>query len=162
MRPRSLLIAAAAAAALSVVPLTAQAAETVYIDRAAYDAVVDQTADSLRVAGATRGELGGYLDVTVIATDGTLPVGSNVCEPASVDAVLTVAPGETLAANVPGELCTGFYGDSMTVNAAVTKKDLTYQGTAHHNAKVAGEGLISVGVISWFGGNAAFSVPVKW
>jgi hypothetical protein len=119
MRPRSLLAAAAAAIALSALPMTAQAATTELIDRSAYDSTTEVTAGSLHIDGATRGELGGYLDVTVTAADGSLPVGSNACEAASVDAVLTVSPGETLTAQVAGEICTGFYGDNYTVNAAL-------------------------------------------
>lgn len=164
MRPRSLLLTAVATVALSALPLAAQAGahSNELIDRAMYDPTVEQTAASLHIAAATRGELGGYLDVTVTSTDGSLPTGSNICEPAIVDAVLTVSPGETLSAQVPGELCTGFYGDSMTANAAIDKKDLEYEGTAHRKAKVVGEGLVSVGVINNFGGQGAFSVAVKW
>ncbi len=162
MRPRSLLFTAAATVALSALPLAAHAATTEMIDRAAYDGTVDKTASSLHMAAETRGELGGYLDVTVTAKDGTLPTGSNVCEPAVIDAVLTVSPGETMTARVRGDLCTGFYGDSMTANGAIDKKAFDYEGTAHSKAKLVGEGLISVGVIDWFGGQAAFSATVKW
>lgn len=162
MRPRSLLFAATAAVALSALPLTAHAAQTELVDRSAYDSSVEQTAGSLRIDGATRGELGGYLDVTVTADDGSLPAGSNVCEPATVAAVLTLSPGETLAATVPGELCTGFSADSLTVNAAVRTKDLTYEGTAHRKVKVSGEGLIAASHIGWFGGQASFSAALKW
>lgn len=162
MRPRSLLLAATAAVALSALPVTAQAATTEYVDRAAYDGSVEQTAASFHIAAATRGELGGYLDVTVTATDGSLPTGSNACEPVVVDAVLTVSPGETLATSVSGEACTSFYGDATTVNAYFSKKELAYEGTAHKKAKVVGDGLLAASVSSWFGGQASFSAAVKW
>ena len=85
MRARSLLVATTAAVAFTALPMTAQASDSEWIDRANYDATVDRTPASLHIAAATRGELGGYLDATLTAEDGTLPVGSNVCEPATVD-----------------------------------------------------------------------------
>ena len=103
MRARSLLLAATAAVAITALPMTAQAADSELIDRANYDATVDETLASMHMAAATRGELGGYLDVTLTADDGTLPVGSNVCEAATVDAVLTIAPGEKFTVRAPGE-----------------------------------------------------------
>jgi hypothetical protein len=162
MRTRSLLIAATTALVLSTPPLVAQAATTELIDRSTYDSSVERSESMLRIAGETRGELGGYLDVTVTAADGSLPTGSQVCEPAVVEAVTTLSPGETLAATVPGEVCTGFYGDSLTVNAAVRTKQLTYDGTAHKKAKVVGDGLVAASVVPWFGGQASFSASVKW
>jgi hypothetical protein len=161
MRARSLLLATTAAVALTALPMTAQAADSELIDRANYDATVDKTSASMHIAAATRGELGGYLDVTLTADDGTLPVGSNVCEPATVDAILTIAPGETFTVRAPGEACTTFYGDSIQANAPFGTKDTTYVGT-HKKAKIVREGFLSVGVIDWLGGQAAFSATVKW
>jgi hypothetical protein len=164
-RSRTLLLTAAATAALCVLPVAAQASapQTEMIDRAMYDSAPEQSDGSLRVSGPTRGELGGYLDVTVTARDGSLPTGSQVCEPAMIDGVLTLAPGETLSIRrVRGELCTGFYGDSMSMSAGVRSGNVDYEGTAHRKARVVGEGLISVGVVSWFGGQAAFSATVRW
>lgn len=164
MRPRSLLLATAAVAvALSAAPVAAQAAQTESISRSTYDAGVERTAASLRVAGATSGELGGYLDVTVTAADGSLPTGSSVCEPATVDAVLTVSPGETLSVTTSGDLCTSFSGESArTFNGYFGSKDLTYDGTAHRKVRVAGDGLIAFSDISWFGGQASFSAALRW
>ncbi|HSK27558.1 MAG TPA: hypothetical protein VK894_11680 [Jiangellales bacterium] len=162
MRPRSLLLAATAAVALTALPVTAQAATTEYVDRAAYDGSVEQSASSFRIAGATRGELGGYLDVTVTAVDGSLPTGSNTCEPVVVDAVLALSPVESLSTSVSGEACTSFYGDATTVNAYFGKKDLDYVGTASKKAKVVGDGLLAASVVPWFGGQASFSAEVKW
>lgn len=162
MRPRSLLVAAAAAVALSALPFTAHASQTELVDRSAYDGSVERTAGSLRIDGATRGELGGHLDVTVTAADGSLPAGSNVCEPGTVDAVLTVSPGETLSVSARGELCTTFYGDALRVNAAFGTKDLVYAGTAHRKVKVVGDGLLAASDNGWFGGQASFSASLKW
>ena len=78
MRSRSLLATAAATAALTLVPLAAQAAchrPAELVDRFAYDAVADQDPGKLRIANATNGELGGYLDLLVEAKDGSLPTG---------------------------------------------------------------------------------------
>jgi hypothetical protein len=161
MRHRTLLLTAAATAALTLTPWAAQAQSAELVDRAMFDPTVEQTAGSLHLAAATRGELGGFLDVTVTAADGTLPTGSNVCEPGVLDAVLTVQPGETLSARVPGDLCTGFSGDSITANGGITKADLQYAGTAHRKAKLVGEGLVAVGVQS-FGGQASFSASLRW
>lgn len=162
MRSRTLLFGAAVAATLSATSVPAHAAEAQLIDRSAYDQSVDRTAGAFRVAGDTRGDLGGYLDVTVTAVDGSLPTGSNVCEPATVDAVLTVSAGETLSVVTTGELCTSFSGDALTFNAGFGTKNLSYVGTAHRKVKVVGDGLISVGDIGWFGGQASFSASVRW
>ncbi len=163
MRSRSLLVAAGAAVVLTALPLTAHASTTELLDRSAYDSTTEVTAESLHIDGATRGELGGYLDVTVTAADGSLPAGSNVCERAVVDAVLTVSPGETLTAHVHrGEVCTGFYGDNYTVNATVRSRHVDYEGTAHRKVKVVGDGLVSASYVPWFGGQAGFSAMVKW
>ena len=161
MRVRSVLLATTAAVLFSALPMTAQAADSEWIDRANFDATVDETPGSLHIAAATRGELGGYLDVTLTADDGTLPVGSNVCEPATVDAILTIAPGETFTVRAPGEACTTFSGGSIQANAAFGTEDLTYEGT-HKKAKIVGEGFLAMGVIDWLGGQAAFSATVKW
>jgi hypothetical protein len=164
-RPRTLLLTAATTAALCALPVAAHAGpfQTEMLDRATYDSAPELTEGSLRVAGPTRGELGGYLDATVTARDGSLPVGSQVCESAFVDGVLTVSPGETLTIQgVRSELCTSFYGDSMSMSAGVRSRNIDYEGTAHRRARIVGEGLISVGAITWFGGQASFSATVRW
>lgn len=164
MRPRSLLATAAATAALTVIPLTAQAScqrPAELIDRFAYDATVEQTAGSFHVDATTSGELGGYLDVLVEAKDGSLPTGSEVCEKAIVTTVLTVSPGGILSSRVKGDLCTSFYGDSMNVNATVRTRDLHCSGTAHHNPKVVGDDLIAAVLFPSYG-QASFSASVRW
>lgn len=165
MRSRSLLATAAATAALTVVPFAAQAAyqrPAELIDRFAYDAVADQTAGSFHIAGATSGPLGGYLDLLVEAKDGSLPVGSNVCEPAIVTTVLTVSPGEVLSSRTRGEACTSFLDDAITLNSTLRTKNLHYTGTAHHKPKVVGDGLISAGAFDAGYGQANFSASIRW
>ena len=165
MRPRSLLATAAATAALTLVPLAAQAAchrPAELIDRFAYDGTMDdQTAGSFHIANATNGELGGYLDLTVAAKDGSLPTGANNCEPAIVTTILTVSPGEVLSSRTRGDVCTGFYGDTMTVNSTLRTKNLHYTGTAHRKPKVVGDGLISAGLFPGYG-QATFSASIRW
>jgi hypothetical protein len=165
MRSRSLLATAAATAALTLVPLAAQAASqrpAELIDRFAYDAVADQTPGSFHIANATNGELGGYLDLLVEANDGSLPTGPNACEPAIVTTVLTVSPGEVLSSRTRGDLCTGPFGDSMTVNSTVRTRNLSYSGTAHHKPKIVGDGLIAAGVFAPGYGQATFSASIRW
>jgi hypothetical protein len=171
MRSRTLLASATAALALSAVALPAvalpaQAVTTEYVDRATFDAAPDVTTSSIRVAGETRGELGGYLDATVVAKDGSLPTGSEVCEPASVHAVLTLSAGETLTVRVRGTACTSFAGDAITVNAAFRTRHLRYSGTEHtHSAgcrpRVVGDGLLAMSN-SLLGGQASFSASIRW
>ncbi len=165
MRTRSILATAAATAALTAIPLTAQAAcpqPAELINRFAYDGTMDdQTPGSFHIANTTNGELGGYLDLLVEAKDGSLPVGTEVCERAIVTTVLTVSPGEILSSRVKADVCTGFYGDTMTVNATVRTKDLHYTGTAHRTPKVVGDGLISAGLFPGYG-QATFSASVRW
>lgn len=162
MRARPLLITAVATALLSVVPVTANAAtHREYLDRSTFDSTVEQTAATYRIAGATSGELGGYFDVTVTAKDGSLPVGSQVCEPARIDAVLTIAPGETLTIHARAELCTSFYGDKLVATAAVSNRNVDYDGT-HRQFRVVREALLTAAFTSWFGGQAAFNGDIRW
>jgi hypothetical protein len=164
-RTRTLLLTAAATAALSAVPLTANAhaIPTELIDRAMYDSTIERTAGSLHIDGPTRGELGGYFDLTVTARDGSLPTGSNVCERATVEGVLTLSPGETFEIErVRGELCTSFYGDSLVLNSTVRWWNADYEGSAHRKGWIVGEGLLAASFTSWFGGQASFTADVWW
>jgi hypothetical protein len=164
MRPRSLLATAAVAAVLTAVPLAAQACQrpAELIDRFAYDGTMDdQTAGSFHIAGATSGELGGYLDLLVEAKDGSLPVGSNVCEPGIVTTVLTVSPGEVLSSRTKGDVCTSFMGEAITVNSTLRTKNLHYTGTAHRKPVVVGDGLIAAGLFTGYG-QATFSASIRW
>lgn len=91
MLVRSSLIAAAAAALLSAFPGSASAARvTEVVDRSVFDETPERTVATLRVDGPTAGPLGGAMDVTVRAVDGTLPTALDSCEPAWTRAVVTV------------------------------------------------------------------------
>ena len=117
MRIWSPLLAITIGTAVLAAPLAASATTTENLDRRAFDSAPERAADSLHISGATAGPLGGYLDVTFTAADGTLPTAPQTCEPVTVDAVLTVSPGETLTIATTGEACTGFYGGPAAVNA---------------------------------------------
>jgi hypothetical protein len=94
MRTRSVLIAALAAAAVSVVvPTTAQAKTTENLDRRLFDGTPERTASTLHLEGLTAGPLGGALEVIITAKDGTLPTTFGSCEPVRVTGVLTASPG---------------------------------------------------------------------
>jgi hypothetical protein len=162
MRPRTLLATTLASAALAALPLTAQAATAEYVDRSTFDGAPEVMASSLHLDGATRGELGGFLDLNVTAQDGTLPTARGACEPVAVDAVLTVSPGEQLTVATTGEACVHQFADTLIVTSYFGKKDLTYAGTAHQKAKVVGDGMISASNSLGFGYLASFTASVRW
>jgi hypothetical protein len=162
MRTRSLLATAVAAAALTAVPFAAQASSVEYVDRSTFDGAPAVSTSSMHLDGATSGELGGFLDIVATAQDGTLPTERGACDPVDVAAVLTVAPGEQLAVHSSGEVCMHQFADTLTLLSYFDKKDLTYSGTAHHKAKVVGDGMISAGNGLGFGFVASFSSSVRW
>ena len=162
MRHRTLLATAVAAAALTAVPLTAQATTAEYLDRSNFDAAPDVTASSVHLDGATSGELGGFLDIVATAQDGTLPTERGACDPVDVAAVLTVSPGEQLTVHTTGEVCMHQFADTLILQSYFGKNDMTYSGTAHHKAKVVGDGMISAGNALGFGFVASFSSSVRW
>ena len=162
MRPRTLLVTTLAAAALAAVPLTAQASTNEYLDRSNFDGAPEVTASTLHLDGATRGELGGFLDLQVTAQDGSLPTEHGACDPVDVAAVLTVAPGEQLSVRTTGEVCRHQFGDSLILTSYFGKKDLTYAGTAHQKTKVVGDGLISASNGLGFGFVSSFTASVRW
>jgi hypothetical protein len=162
MRTRPLLATAAAAVALTVAaPLAAQAKTTETIDKFVYDSTPQVTAGSWHIDGLTHGEIGPFLDVTVTAVDGTLPTDPRAVERVRVDAVLTLAPGETLTVHAKGSAEAPAAGGTPSVFASFRKKDLTYDGTAHKKAKLVGNGFISAGG-SFLGYQASFSATVSW
>ena len=153
----------AATAALVALPMTAQAKDAELIDRRTFDATASATASTIHVAGAMAGELGGYLDVTVTAADGTLPTAPGACEPVDVTAALTVSPCEQLDVSTTGEVCRHQFSPStLIVNASFGDGDLTYTGTEHKKVKVVGDGLIAASNSLGFGFGASISVPVRW
>lgn len=162
MRHRALLATALATAALTAVPLAAQAGDVEYIDRSNFDAAPEVTASSLHLDGATRGELGGFLDLRVTAQDGTLPTEHGACDPVDVDALLTTSPGEQLAVRTTGEVCMHQFGDTLILTSYFGKKDVTYSGTAHSKVKVVGDGMISASNGIGFGFVSSFSAAVRW
>ena len=118
MNARSTLIPTLAAAALILVAPAAQAAPPSVdrFDRSAFDSAGVVTGSGYSMAGATSGELGGHLTLAVQAADGTIPAQGQ-CETADVQAVLTVAPGESFAIDTTGELCSHFIDGTPTLNA---------------------------------------------
>jgi hypothetical protein len=166
MRTRPLLAAAVAAAAVVLTPLatgTAQAKSLETIDKTTFDSSATVTASTIHIDNATAGELGGYLDLTITAQDGALPTAAGACETADVDAVVTVAPGETLTVHTTGDICAHpFSASTLTLTAYYGDGDLAYAGTAHKKAKVVGDGLISASNGTFFGWGASFSGQVRW
>lgn len=159
MHARSILTAAvAAAAALTLVAPTAQAASVDRFDRSAFDSSPTVTSSGYEMAGATAGELGGHLALSVRAADGTLPVQGQ-CEAADVQAVLTVAPGETFTIATTGELCSHFVDGTPSLNAYFGAKQVSYTGS-HKRARVS-DGIIGFRN-SWIGAQGSVGLSVRW
>jgi hypothetical protein len=162
MRIRTLLTTGVAAAALTIaLPLSAQAKETESFSRSLFDGTPERTVSSLRLAGLTAGPLGGALDVTFTASDGSLPTVRGTSEPVDVTAVLTLSPGEVLTIRTTGEASVHQFGDVLQVNAYYGKKDVTYEGTEHKKVKVVGDGLIGAAQ-QWYGAQASVSGTLSW
>lgn len=162
MRTRTALLTATAAALLTSFALPAHAAPVAEnINRSLFDATPQLTTSTFTVDGPTSGPLGGALDVSVTAPDGTLPTSPGSCEQVDVAAVLTYSPGELLAVTTTGEACAHTVDGSLTVNAFFGRHDLTYTGTAHRSARLVGDGLIAA-KHSWLGGQASFGATVRW
>lgn len=164
MRSRTLPLAlAAVAAAVSLLPNAASAAPTTeHLSRSTYDSAPEKTTSTWRIDGATRGELGGYLDMTITATSGSLPTTRGECQPVSVDAVLTVEPGEVLTvAGAAGEACMHAFGDTTSVNAYFGKRQLSYEGTKHTRVRLVGDGMLSAGQL-FTGSQASFNASLRW
>lgn len=158
MHARTTLTAAFAAAALTLVAPAAQAATVERFDRSAFDSTPVVTDSGYAMSGATAGELGGHLSLSVQATDGTLPARGQ-CESADVQAVLTVAPGETFTVNTTGELCSHFIDGTPTLNAYFGARQVSYAGT-HRRARVS-DGIIGFRN-SFFGAQGSVGLSVRW
>ena len=157
MHNRSTGFAIAAAATLLSLAVAAPAQAkpaTESIDRLLFDATPERTAGVLHLDGATNGELGGALDVSVIAADGTLPTTPGTCEPVVVDAVLTVSPGRVLTVHTDGEGCAHVVDGSLQVNGFFDRKDV--RGGSGEKVRLVGDGLIAVSH-GMLGGLASFS-----
>lgn len=158
MHARNILAAAIASAALTLVAPAAHASTVDRFDRSAFDSTPVATSAGYEMAGATAGELGGYLSLSVRAADGTLPTQGQ-CESADVDAVLTVSPGESFAITTTGELCSHFIDGTPTLNAYFGAKQVSYTGT-HKRARVT-NGMIAF-KNSWIGAQGSVGLSVRW
>jgi hypothetical protein len=146
------------AAALTLVAPAAQAASVDRFDRSNFDSTPVVTASGYELEGATAGELGGYLSLSVHASDGSVPVAGE-CETADVHAVLTVAPGETFTINTKGELCGHFIDGTPTLNAYFGAKQVDYAGS-HKKARVS-NGMIGF-TKSFLGAQGSVGLTVRW
>ena len=161
MRTRPVLAAVLAAFAVVAAPAAAQAKTTETLDKRIFDSAAEVSAGSWHLEGASAGDLGYYLDLTVTAADGTLPTASNTCEPVGVNAVLTLPDGGRLTVTTTGEACAPFGGGTPAVNAYFGTRQVTYDGSAHKKVRVLGDGLIAAGG-SWLGYQANLSATVAW
>jgi hypothetical protein len=155
-RSTFLAITTAALMSLAVAPSAQAKTITESIDRTLFDATPQRTAAVLHLDGATNGELGGAMDLTVTATDGTLPTTFGTCEPVQVDAVVTVSPGRVLTVRALGEGCAHIVDGTLQVNAFFGSKGITCEGCATRKLKVVGDGLVAASH-SQLGGLATFS-----
>jgi hypothetical protein len=158
MYARSAFTAALAAAALLLVSPAAHAAKVDRFDRSAFDGSPVVSGSGYSMEGATSGELGGYLSLSVEASDGTLPAQGE-CEIANVQAVLTVAPGESFTISTTGELCSHFIDGTPTLNAYFGAKQVSYSGT-HKHARVT-NGNIGF-TRSFLGAQGSVGLSVRW
>lgn len=163
MSTRTLLAISAATVALAVgVPTSAHAAKpTEQVDKSIFDATPERTTSSLRLDGATSGELGGAMDVTVTAVDGSLPTDFGSTEPVRVKAVVTVRPGTVVTVRTRGEASAHLVDGTLQVVAFFDNGDVSFKGCKLKRAKLVGDGLISAAHSS-FGGQASFSGAFRW
>jgi hypothetical protein len=156
------LITASAAAVLAASPWVANAAPvTEVVDRSLFDATPVRTESTLRVDGATSGPLGGAMDVTVRAIDGSLPTALGSCEKVRVTGVVTVRPGRVVTVRTRGEACAHIVDGSLTANAGFVRRNVDYRGFGRCRPRLLGEGLIAVAQ-SQLGGQASFSGTFRW
>jgi hypothetical protein len=161
MRTSSILTATAAGFALTLSMPAAHATKLEQFDRYAVDYAPVVSESGYVMEGTTSGEPGSSLHLSVKASDDSLP-GAGECEPASVQAVLTVAPRETFTISTTGELC-GIVGDgSPALTASFGDLQTTYSGTAHKRARVVGEATIRsrTGFFGAYG--AVEGLSVRW
>jgi hypothetical protein len=157
-RTRSTFAAVLATAALVAVAPAAEAATVDRFDRSAFDSAAVASGSGYTMAGATSGEFGGYLSLAIQAADGSLPAQGQ-CEPADVQAVLTVADVETFTIATTGELCSHFIDGTPTLNAYFGAKQVQYAGT-HRKARVS-DGSIGF-TKSFMGGLGSVGLSVRW
>lgn len=155
---KTLATTVAAAATLMLVTPAAQAAQLDRFDLSAFDSSPVVTSSGYAMSGPTAGELGGYLNLSVQATDRTLPAQGQ-CESAVVKAVLTVSPGEVFEIRTTGELCSHFVDGTPTLNAYFGKNQVRYTGT-HKRARVS-NGIIGF-KNSFLGAQGSVGLSVRW
>lgn len=160
MRTTPVLAGLAAAVLATAAPAVA-APTAELVNRSLFDATPERTAAVFRLDGPTAGPPGGTMTVEATAADGSLPASPGECEPARVDAVVTLAPGEVLAVDTAGEVCTHPFGGQLQVVAGFRNRHLEYTGTAHQRARLVGDGLLSAAEHP-FGGQASFSASIRW
>ena len=162
MNTRSIIATAIAAtiasAALTLTAPAAQGASVDRFDRSTFDSTPVVTTSGYELEGATAGELGGYLSLTVQASDGSVPVAGE-CEKADVRAVLTVSPGESFSIHTQGELCGHFIDGTPTLTAYFGAKQVTYSGN-HKKARV-GDGIIGF-TNNFLGAQGSVGLSVRW
>lgn len=160
MQTRSIITSTVAAVALTLAAPAAQAMSVDRIDRSAFDAAPAVTASGYTMAAATSGGLGGHLELSVQAADGTVPAQGQ-CETAVVHAVLTVSPGEAFTIDTTGELCSHPFSGTPVLNASFGNKQASYSGVAHKRARVVGDGLIAF-TNSFLGAQGSVGFSVRW
>lgn len=161
MRIRTLLTTGAAVVVSVALPMSAQAKTTELVDRSLFDSTPQRTASSLHLDGPTAGPLGGALDLTITARDGSLPTEWGACEPVDVTAALTISPGEVLSVATTGEACAHQFSGVLQVNAYFDRMNVSYDGAEHKKVKLVGDGLIAA-AHQWYGGQASFSAAFSW
>lgn len=147
-----------AVGALTLLAPAAQAGSVDRFDRSAFDSTPAVTASGYEMEGATSGELGGYLSLSVQAADGTVPAAGE-CETADVRAVLTVSPGETFSIDTHGELCGHIIDGTPILNAYFGAKQVDYSGS-HKKARVS-NGMIAF-TKSFLGAQGSVGLSVRW
>jgi hypothetical protein len=146
MRVRSVLVTAAATAALALVPLTAHAAKPTRsaLELQSYDPAAVISTGGYHFGGtAYNSPFTGPSTSTVTALDGTLPA-ANTCEPATISVQAGPSSTEYLSITATGEVCASFFGNAWVASAGFDRKDVAYVGTEHD--RVRAEGLVSASV----------------
>ena len=161
MRPRSVLATAIAAAALSLVPMSAQAKSSELIDRSVFDGTPVWTASALELAGPRLETLGGLLRTHRDRSGRDAADRVRLLRAGGRGRILTVSPGEVLTVHTQGEACAHIVDGTLQVNAYFGKKDVSYEGGEHKKADVVGDGLIAA-AHHWYGGQASFLGTVRW
>ena len=162
MHARCILAAALPAVLISMAVVTpAHAGSTEYVDLSLFDSTPERTTAVLHLDGPTSGELGGAMDLSIEATDGSLPTDFGACEEVGVKAVVTVREGVVLTVRTTGEACAHQVDGSLQVNASFDRHDVWGRGGTVRRARLVGDGLIAASQ-GWQGAQASFSGTFRW